>query len=153
VKFLRDKEKEDIQDEAGFNTIIGLGSSLRGTLMVEGTLRVDGDFDGDLLNCDRLEVGPHGCVRVDVHVREAIVEGQMHGSIQAEDRVELLTGARLYGDLACRRVVIEDGVHFTGRCTMAEEGEPLPSMGQPQTQTIESTSSMEVASGYRRDEI
>ena len=87
VKFLRDKEKDDVEEETVFNTIIGLGSSLRGTLMVEGTLRVDGDFDGDLLNCDRLEVGPHGCVRVDVQVREAIVEGQMHGSIQAEDRV------------------------------------------------------------------
>ncbi|MFW9817839.1 MAG: polymer-forming cytoskeletal protein [Candidatus Thorarchaeota archaeon] len=150
---MRDKEKEDIQDEVGFNTIIGLGSSLRGTLMVEGTLRVDGDFDGDLLNCDRLEVGPHGCVRVDVHVREAIVEGQMHGSIQAEDRVELLTGARMYGDLSCRRVVIEDGVHFSGRCTMAEEGEPLPSMGHPSTRPIESTASMEIASGYRREDL
>jgi cytoskeletal protein CcmA (bactofilin family) len=153
VKFLRDKEKDDIQEEALFNTIIGLGSSLRGTLMVEGTLRVDGDFDGDLLNCDRLEVGPHGCVRVDVQVREAIVEGQMHGSIQAEDRVELLTGARMYGDLSCRRVVVEDGVHFTGRCTMAEEGEPLPSMNQQSEPPIESTSSMEVAAGYRREGI
>ena len=34
------------------NTIIGIGSSLRGTLMVSGTLRIDGEFDWD----DKLEL-------------------------------------------------------------------------------------------------
>ena len=151
MKFLRDRDDKENEEETECNTIIGLGSSLRGTLMVEGTLRVEGDFDGDLLNCERLEVGPHGCVRVDVHVREAYVEGQMHGSIQAEERVELLSGARMFGDLTCRRVVIEDGVHFTGRCLMADEGEPLPNPSPMQTSSISSTMDMEVASGYRRD--
>src|ERR1044071_1720090 len=39
------------------NTIIGVGSSFRGTLMVSGTLRIEGEFDGDILNCERLEIG------------------------------------------------------------------------------------------------
>ena len=150
--FRREKEKAAPVEES-YNTIIGVGSSFRGTLMVEGTLRVDGDFDGDLLNCDRLEVGPHGCVRVDVHVREAVVAGQMHGSVQAEDKIELLTGAKMFGDLTCRRVIVEDGVHFTGRCTMVEEGEPLPGTGATGRPTS-SIGSMayEVASGYRLNE-
>lgn len=150
--FRREKEKVEQVDDT-YNTIIGVGSSLRGTLMVDGTLRVDGDFDGDLLNCDRLEVGPHGCVRVDVHVREAVVAGQMHGSVQAEDKVELITGAKMFGDLTCRRVIIEDGVHFSGRCTMVEEGESLPGSkvgGRP----VSSIGSMayEVASSYQLNE-
>ena len=152
MRFLREKDKE-IEEEAAFNTVVGVGSSFRGTLMVDGTLRVDGDFDGDLLNCDRLEVGPHGCVRVDVHVREAIIEGQMNGSIHAEERVELLTGAKMYGDLTCRRVVVEDGVHFTGRCVMAEEGEPLPSSSPGVPPAMETEETLEVASGYRREGI
>ena len=146
--FRREKGKE-AQAEEGYNTIIGVGSSFRGTLMVDGTLRVDGDFDGDLLNCDRLEVGPHGCIRVDVQVREAVVAGQMHGSVQAEDKIELLTGAKMFGDLSCRRVIIEDGVHFTGRCAMVEEGEILSGSkagGRP-TSSIGSMA-YEVASNY-----
>ncbi len=146
--FRREKEKASPVEET-YNTIIGVGSSFRGTLMVEGTLRVDGDFDGDLLNCDRLEVGPHGCVRVDVHVREAVVAGQMHGSVQAEDKIELLTGAKMFGDLTCRRVIIEDGVHFTGRCTMVEEGEPLPGTTTGRPTTSIGSMAYEAASGYR----
>jgi cytoskeletal protein CcmA (bactofilin family) len=150
VKFLREKEKTSPEEQAP-NTIIGVGSSLRGTLMVEGTLRVEGEFDGDLLNCDRLEVGPHGCVRVDVHVRDAYVEGQMQGCVQAEGRVVLMTGARMDGDLTCRRVVIEDGVHFTGRCIMVEEGEPLPTRPAVDGEEATRPEELEVASGYRRE--
>lgn len=150
MKFLREKEKPAPEEQAP-NTIIGVGSTLRGTLMVEGTLRVEGEFDGDLLNCQRLEVGPHGCVRVDVHVHDAYIEGQMQGSLQAEGRVVLMTGSRMHGDLTCRGVVIEDGVHFTGRCVMVEEGEPLPTM--PPVEGVEATrpDDLEVASGYRRE--
>jgi cytoskeletal protein CcmA (bactofilin family) len=150
VKFMRDKEKASAEEPAP-NTIIGVGSTLRGTLMVEGTLRVEGEFDGDLLNCDRLEVGPHGCVRVDVQVRDAFIEGQMEGSIQAEGRVLLMTGARMNGDLTCRRVVIEDGVHFTGRCIMVDEGEPLPTGPTAEPLAVTHTDDLQVASGYERD--
>ena len=150
MRFLRDKDKAPIEETAP-NTVIGVGSSLRGTLMVEGTLRVEGEFDGDLLNCDRLEVGPHGAVRVDVHVRDAFIEGQMSGSIQAEGRVVLLPGARMDGDLTCRRVVIEDGVHFTGRCTMVDEGEPFPASTSPDELEAIRPSDLQIAAGYRAD--
>ena len=150
MKFLREKEKPVVEESAP-NTVIGVGSTLRGTLMVEGTLRVEGEFDGDLLNCDRLEVGPHGTVRVDVHVRDAYIEGQMHGSVQAEGRVVLLSGARVDGDLTCRRVVIEDGVHFTGRCLMVDEGEPFPTSGSATHVETIHASDLQVASGYRDD--
>lgn len=149
MKFLRDKEKPGVEEPAP-NTIIGVGSSLRGTLMVEGTLRVDGEFDGDLLNCERLEIGPHGMVRVDVHVRDAYIEGTMQGSIQAEGRVVMLPGARMLGDLTCRRVVVEDGVHFSGRCMMVDEDEPLPSLPAREGSTT-TTDELEVASGYTRE--
>ena len=150
MKFLREKEKAIVEESAP-NTIIGVGSTFRGTLMVEGTLRVEGEFDGDLLNCDRLEVGPHGTVRVDVQVRDAFIEGQMQGSVQAEGRVVLLTGAKMHGDLTCRRVLIEDGVHFTGRCLMVEEGEPFPSGASSTGVGVLHPSDLEIASGYRRD--
>ena len=39
------------------STVVGVGSSFRGTLMVHGTLRIDGEFEGDMLDCHRLEIG------------------------------------------------------------------------------------------------
>lgn len=122
--FGRDRATED-EEEIVANCHIGVGSNFRGTLMVEGTLLVDGDFEGDILNCDRIVVGPYGHVRADVHVREAIVAGVFDGGIQAEERVVLLSGARVHGDLTSHAVMIEEGVRFSGRCTMLDEADSL----------------------------
>ena len=55
-------------------------------------------------------------------MREAIVAGVFDGGIQAEERILLLSGARVKGDLTSSAVVIEEGVRFSGRCTMLDEG-------------------------------
>jgi cytoskeletal protein CcmA (bactofilin family) len=90
--------------------------------MVSGTLRVEGEFEGDVLNCDRLEIGEHGVMRCDIEVKSAEVLGKIFGSIRALGAVELKAGAHVEGDVAAASVVMEPGVFFNGRCTMLENG-------------------------------
>jgi len=104
------------------NTLIGVGSTLRGTVMVGGTLRIEGEFEGDVLNCERLEIGEHGIMRADIEVKTAEVLGKVFGSIRALGVVELRSGAHVEGDVAAGSVVMEPGVFFNGRCTMVENG-------------------------------
>ena len=111
------------------NTVIGVNSTFRGTLMVAGTLRIDGEFEGDILNCERLEIGEHGIMRADVEVREALVLGRVHGNIRALGMIEMKAGARIEGDVAAMSVSMEQGVHFTGRCTMLEAGSEAVEFG------------------------
>ena len=111
------------------NTVLGTSSSFRGTLMVSGTLRIDGEFEGDILNCDRLEVGEHGLMRSDVEVKEAVIRGRVIGNIRALGTLEMKNGARVEGDVAAVGVSMEPGVHFTGRCTMLESGSESVELG------------------------
>jgi cytoskeletal protein CcmA (bactofilin family) len=104
------------------NTVIGVGSSIRGTLMVSGTLRIDGEFEGDILNCERLEIGEHGMMRADIEVRDAVVRGRVQGNLRALGTIEMKTGSRVEGDVTAMSVIMEPGVHFAGRCTMLENG-------------------------------
>lgn len=120
MKFRSKQTNESVPEPP--NTTIGVGSSLRGTLMVTGTLRIDGEFDGDVLNCDRLEIGEHGVMRCDIEVKSAEVLGKVYGSIRALGTIELRAGAHVEGDVAAMSVVMEPGVFFTGRCTMLENG-------------------------------
>lgn len=111
------------------STIVGVGSSFRGTLMVTGTLRIDGEFEGDILNCDRLEVGEHGIMRSDVEVKSALIMGRIHGNLRALGTIELKSGAHVEGDVAALSVIMEPGVFFTGRCTMLEHGSESVELG------------------------
>jgi cytoskeletal protein CcmA (bactofilin family) len=119
---MRFGSKQPSEEAQRPNTVIGVGSSVRGTLMISGTLRIDGEFEGDVLSCERLEIGEHGVMRSDVEIREAVVRGRVVGSLRALGVIELKTGARMEGDVAAFSVVMEPGVHFTGRCTMLESG-------------------------------
>lgn len=103
-------------------TLIGVGANFRGTIMVSGSLRIDGEFEGDILHCDQLEIGEHGIMRSDVEVKDALILGRVFGNIRALGRLEMKAGARVEGDVTAASVVIEPGVHYTGRCTMLEPG-------------------------------
>jgi cytoskeletal protein CcmA (bactofilin family) len=104
------------------NTLIGVGCTLRGTLMVTGTLRIDGEFEGDVLSCDRLEIGEHGVLRADIEVKSAVIHGRVFGNVRALGALEMKAGARVEGDVAAASVVMDPGVLFNGRCTMLENG-------------------------------
>ncbi len=119
LKFRHHQPQEEVPVA---NTVIGVNSSFRGTLMVSGTLRIDGEFEGDILNCERLEIGEHGVMRADVEVKEALILGHAHGNIRALVSIEMKSGSRIEGDVAAMTVAMEQGVHFTGRCTMLETG-------------------------------
>ena len=103
-------------------TVVGVGSTFRGTLMVHGTLRIEGEFEGDILDCDRLEIGEHGLMRADVEVKEAMICGRVYGNVRALGSLEMKQGAHVEGDVAAVSVVMETGVYFNGRCTMLDTG-------------------------------
>jgi cytoskeletal protein CcmA (bactofilin family) len=116
------RQRSDAETPPPPNTILGLGSSLRGTMMVSGTLRIEGEFEGDILNCDRLEIAEHGVMRSDIEVKSALIHGRVFGNIRALGILEMKAGARVEGDVTAMTVVMEPGVFFSGRCTMLENG-------------------------------
>jgi len=119
---LKFRSAQPQEEPAAANTVIGVNSNFRGTLMVTGVLRIDGEFEGDILNCERLEIGEHGIMRADVEVKEAMIRGRVHGNIRALATIEMKSGARIEGDVAAVSVAMEPGVYFTGRCTMLDTG-------------------------------
>lgn len=124
------KSKPPAQDESPPpNTLLGVGSNIRGTLMISGTLRIEGEFEGDILSCERLEVGEHGVMRADIEVKEALIEGRVVGNVRALGVIEMKAGAHVEGDVAAMSVVMEPGVFFTGRCTMLDTGSEAVAIG------------------------
>lgn len=116
------RQRAEAESPPQVNTVVGVGSNLRGTMMVSGTLRIEGEFEGDILNCDRLEVGEHGVMRSDIEVKSALILGRVFGNIRAMGTLEMKAGARVEGDVTALSVIMEPGVFFSGRCTMLENG-------------------------------
>jgi cytoskeletal protein CcmA (bactofilin family) len=100
------------------NSIIGKGSTFSGDVHVTGAVRVDGDVEGTVHATERVQVGNEGFVNGGVSGNEIVISGRLEGTIKADARVHLVAGARVQGDIHCRRLVIEDGAIFDGSTTM-----------------------------------
>ena len=120
------KTKEGGSAETRINTVIGEGTVFNGTLRVDGSVLINGEFEGTLTASDAVVVGKTGSVRAGLNVREATVAGKVKGKIVAKDRVELQTGARLEGDVFAKSFMIEEGVFFQGNCSMGDESSEEP---------------------------
>lgn len=109
--------------EGKMNSIIGKGCKFNGTIDVsEGTLRIDGEFDGNI-NCpDTLIIGKGGKVKAEIKVKNAVIGGHIIGNIDAKDKIELQGGSKVEGDIKTSRLVIDEGVFFEGACKMSPEG-------------------------------
>jgi cytoskeletal protein CcmA (bactofilin family) len=106
------------------NTIIGEGTILKGDVKVEGSIQVDGEFDGTIDAADTLVIGENGKVDGDATVANAVIGGRMYGNVFASGKIELQRGSQLLGDIKTRGLVIEDGVVFQGNCQMGDVAEP-----------------------------
>lgn len=102
-------------------SILAQGCSFKGEVTVQGTLRIEGEFEGTVKTPENLVIGKTGVVRGDVHVKNAVIGGRVFGNITAETKIELQSGSHLEGDIKTRRLVIDEGVFFEGNCSMGDK--------------------------------
>lgn len=97
---------------------LGQGSRVEGKLSFEGSVRIDGQIDGEISAKDTVTIGDSAVVNAQIHANTVIVHGRVHGDIIARKRVELRAPARLIGNLSTPSLVIHEGVVFEGNCKM-----------------------------------
>lgn len=101
------------------NSVIGEKSYFEGKFLVNGTLQVNGRFEGTVLKVDQIFVGQNGRVKADLEASSVVIEGIVIGNIRASTRVMLLPTARVLGDLKTPELIIQNGVVLEGRCLIS----------------------------------
>ena len=112
------KEPENQNMGGGQTSILAQGCKFDGKIEVRGTLRIEGEFKGDIGTPESLVIGKTGVVHAKVKVKNAIIGGQLYGNIVAENKIELQSGSHVEGDIKTKRLVIDEGVFFEGNCSM-----------------------------------
>jgi cytoskeletal protein CcmA (bactofilin family) len=107
------------------NAFLGEGTSFKGTLTFEGTVRIDGRLEGEIFTKDTLVVGEGAQVNASIHAGVVVISGTVHGNITAERKIDIHASGRLFGNISTPSLVIEEGVVFEGSCTMGQaNGQP-----------------------------
>ena len=112
------KEAESTTGQGSLNSILGQGCKVKGDIELQGTIRIDGNFEGSIECPETLIIGKSGVVKADVKVKNSIIGGKLTGNINATNKIELQTGSHVEGDIQTARLVIDEGVFFEGNCKM-----------------------------------
>lgn len=109
----RNSEANDLQAQ------LGRGSRVEGTLTFQGSVRIDGQVEGQIEAKDTVIIGESAAVVAQIIAGTIIVKGNVTGDLTASKRVELRSPGRLLGNIVTPSLVIQDGVVFEGHCSMA----------------------------------
>ncbi|SET10289.1 bactofilin family protein [Anaerobranca gottschalkii] len=114
------KKKEEL-DYAKVDTIIGKETFFNGQFNGKGILRIDGKIIGEINQSGDIIVGETGVVEANIKARHITVSGVVKGNIEASGLLQLLTTAKVYGDIKIHKLSIDDGAIFKGCCEMIRE--------------------------------
>jgi cytoskeletal protein CcmA (bactofilin family) len=99
--------------------VLGRTTRFTGVLKFETTLKIQGTFNGTIDAAGDLIVDRDAVVEADhITVSSLTVYGNVSGTVHVLDKVDMMSGAKVHGDISAARLRIADGVLFEGKCKM-----------------------------------
>jgi len=98
-----------------------LGHAVRVVGRIESNedLYIEGQVEGEVhVPGHRLTVGPKGSVHADIRALEVVSLGAIHGSVEADGKIEFRKSSTHVGDIRTARLIVEEGARLNGTIEM-----------------------------------
>ena len=120
-------EKKMKKEENQIKAYMGEGAVFNGSLSFEGTVRIDGKFEGQVNTDDTLIIGETGHLRAEIFAGTVICLGRVEGTIIASKKVEIHSNSQVAGNIKSPALYIELGGILDGSCDMTgKENKIIP---------------------------
>ena len=109
------KEGDQIKAYMGEDTVFN------GSLNFNGTVRIDGKFNGQVFTDDTLIIGETGHLIAEISAGTIVCMGRIEGTLLASKKVEIHANSRVVGNIKSPALYIELGGVLDGTCDMTEK--------------------------------
>jgi cytoskeletal protein CcmA (bactofilin family) len=158
LSFSRNGTPTEAPAPAGYS-VLDAQMVVRGDLATDGTIRIDGRLEGNILRSDIVVIGSKASVVGNIVAREVVVAGSVEGNVTAESRVELDNAAVVIGDILAGSILTHEGAQIRGtvviRTTAPEEARTLelgsPAAVEAASEAVAEAASLLAVEGARRE--
>jgi cytoskeletal protein CcmA (bactofilin family) len=112
------------------NAFVGKGVSFKGVISYNGTVRIDGNLDGEIHTEGVLLVGEDAVLTAKITAGTVVCKGKITGDISAREKVKLRSPAVVNAGVKAPLLSMEEGVVFNGTLEMSQ-----PAAREPQGST------------------
>jgi cytoskeletal protein CcmA (bactofilin family) len=121
----------------GAQSTIGKTLLIKGEITGSGSVLIEGKVDGSIaLPNDRVTVGRNGRISANIAAQDIVVLGEVFGSCNASDHLDIRCDGSLYGDVVVSRISVEEGAYLTGSIDIRRE--PAPGLKAEEHELVES---------------
>jgi cytoskeletal protein CcmA (bactofilin family) len=120
-KMFKEQNDNESYNEEDIETVIGDSVSLEGNFSSQGSISINGAISGKVSTEKNIDVGSEAKVKGELVGNNIIVAGRVEGNIKAQ-RLEIKENGEVDGDIDAKVLSIVEGAHFSGQCSMGQEG-------------------------------
>lgn len=112
-----DKNKRQMSVEPERN-IMGKATEIKGDIVSQGDIRIDGTFEGTIKTSGKLILGQEAKVKGHVECVHADIEGFYNGRLECSGMLTIKSTAKIDGEILVEKLAIEPGAVFNATCQM-----------------------------------
>ena len=121
---LKKKHQRRLEDQLGSSlSVISIDARLEGTVSGKNSIKIAGLVEGNVVSEMLVWVEKGGRVKGSVKAPGVIVEGEVNGNIDSKEKLELRSGARIIGDISCKKLYVARDSFIDGIIKMDESQE------------------------------
>ncbi|MCL2202405.1 MAG: polymer-forming cytoskeletal protein [Defluviitaleaceae bacterium] len=114
------------------NTVIGSGITIEAARLTgRDSVRIDGEFKGNIELQGSLVLGEGGSITGEVRSSYFLVAGEVNGNIYCDTQLHFAATARVVGDVNTPNLILDEGSQVTGRYNVGEVTQPATYVENP----------------------
>lgn len=98
--------------------IISEGTKIKGDIVANGDIRIDGELMGNISAKGRLVIGPKGRIEGQIICNNIEISGYIKGKVTASELLNMKSTSQIIGDIIAGKLSVEPGSLFSGTCVM-----------------------------------
>jgi cytoskeletal protein CcmA (bactofilin family) len=118
-------KNEDHKGIERISTTLGKETDFNGVMRFKDSLKIDGNFSGEIVSAGFLFVEQGASITANIHVGSVVIGGTVKGNIEATEKLEMLSTGKVFGNIRTGKLKIADGVVFEGKCEMIKNPQAI----------------------------
>lgn len=113
---------------------LAAGTEVKGDIITQGDIRIDGKVDGSITSKGKLVVGNTGEISGEVNCVTANVSGSVEGTVIVSEMLKIQATGKLRGEISYGKLSVEPGAQLEGQFSIIGRVKDISSGGQKQEQ-------------------
>lgn len=126
----------DKKNLSGPGTVVGANVKLVGTLSDANEIIVHGKVEGEVISEKCVTVSETAFVKGPVSAEIVQIAGEVHGSIVATGKLEIMPTGKVFGSTTTKDLNIRSGAVFVGKSNMPEQTKELELAGEENLEEV-----------------